>query len=156
MLQKRNADFAEEVWRASARLDSMSPPRIGDDIINRLFPRTVNAAEDEGAGTMLRKGVIAAVKTVLGGIGDDAGQGDLANIDPTFAPQVHALKRPSYHVEARGELVPIAELIRTPELLDDARKFMRRKSIETAEEADRLDQLYDAVIAKRDAPGLGL
>ena len=146
MLQKRNADFAEEVWRTSARLDSLSPTRIADDMIGRLFPVTLSAAEDEGAATMLRKGVVAAVKDVLASPSSHVAQADFASISPAFAPTVRTLKRPSYFVEGRGEYVSIAELIREPALLNDARGFMRRKGDECLAEADRLDQLYREVV----------
>lgn len=146
MLQKRRAEFSEEVWRASARLDCQSPTRIADDMIGRLFPVTVQAAEDEGATTMFRKGVVDAVKRVLSAPTTDAAQTDFAAIDPAFAAEVRALQRRSYFVEARDEYVSLAELIREPILLDDARRFMRRKGEETIAEADRLDQLYRAVM----------
>lgn len=146
MLQKRNADFAEEVWRTSARLGSMSPPRIADDIIGRLFPATLSAAEDEGAATMLRKGVIAAVKDVLASPGSHVAQVDFASINAAFAPTVRTLKRPSYFVESRGEYVSVADLIEEPALLNDARSFLRRKGDECLAEADRLDQLYREVL----------
>jgi hypothetical protein len=145
MLQKRNADFAESVWRTSARLDTLSATRIADDMLGRSFPATLSAAEDEGASTMLRKGVIAAVKDVLASPVSSVAQADFASISSAFAPTVRTLKRPSYFVEARGEYVSVADLIREPVLLNDARGFMRRKGDECLAEADRLDQLYREV-----------
>ena len=50
-------------------------------------------------------------------------------------------------MESAEEYVAIPALIAEPELLDDARRFMRRKGKECLDEADRLDALYVAVTA---------
>jgi hypothetical protein len=58
---------------------------------------------------------------------------------------VKDLRSKSYFAESAAEYVAIPDLIAEPELLDDARRFMRRKGIECLAEADRLDALYAAV-----------
>ena len=62
-----------------------------------------------------------------------------------FAPLVKDLRSKSYFVESAAEYVAIPHLIAEPELLDDARRFMRRKGKECLDEADRLDALFAAV-----------
>lgn len=143
MLKKRSSDFAEQVWVAASRV-GLSPPRITDNILGDLFPETCEAAENEGALKLLRDGCIASVKRVLATAPDDR-QADFGGIDPQFREAVKKLSRPSYHVESLGEEVPVARLIAEPALLDDARKFMRRKGMECLEEARRLDKLFVAV-----------
>ena len=43
----------------------------------------------------------------------------------------------------------VPDLIAEPDLLDDARRFMRRKGLECLAEANRLDALYTAVTGNR-------
>jgi hypothetical protein len=97
---------------------------------------------------MLRNGVIKAVTRVLRSSSRlEPDQTDLASIDPTFRPIVETLGSGTYYVEALEEQVPVGKLISDPGLLDDARKFMRRKGLECLAEAERLDALYEAVTA---------
>jgi hypothetical protein len=146
MLETHYRDFTVCVWNVARRI-GLKPPAVADEVITDLFPNTRREAVDEGADKMLRNGVIAAVKRVLKQ--DDSGseQLDLSNVDESFRPIVAKLGSHSYHVEALEERVPIATLIANPDLLDDARKFMRRKGEECLAEAERLDQLYNAVMA---------
>jgi hypothetical protein len=151
MLKRRGADLNEYVWEAASRL-GMSAPRITNDVIERLFPETCAAASDEGAFSMFRQGVLSAITTILRKSAPaNSSQIDLSEISEEFRSIVADLKSRAYFVEALGEQVAIETLIEQPELLDDARKFMRRKSVECAEEAKRLDKLYAAVIAQEAA-----
>ena len=145
MLNKRLSNFAELVWGAASRL-GRDGSRVTDDIIKRAFPKTVEEAEIEGADKMLRTGVLKEVKRILSH-GDDDGQFDFADIDPAFVNIVSRLKKRAYFVEALEQYVPIADLIKDPALLDDARRLMRRKGEECLAEAQVLDELYVAVSA---------
>jgi len=58
---------------------------------------------------------------------------------------VKDLRSKSYFVESAEEYVAVPDLIVEPDLLDDARRFMRRKGVECLTEADRLDALFAAV-----------
>lgn len=146
MLKTRAPNFAEQVWIA-ASVVGRSPPKIVDHILDKFFPVTVSAAEDEGALPMLRKGCIVEAKRVLRSAASDDAQHDFDRIDPAFQPLVQKLRRPSYHVESLDEEVVVAELISNPAHLNEARRFMRRKGEECIAEAERLDELYDAVTA---------
>lgn len=144
MLKSRTPDFAEQVWIA-ASVVGRTAPKIVDHILAELFPVTCRAAEDEGALPMLRKGCIVEAKRVLRSAPPDEAQGDFEDIDEAFKPLVRVLHRPAYHVESLGEEVTVARLIAEPVLLDDARRFMRRKGEECIAEAERLDELFQAV-----------
>jgi hypothetical protein len=72
-------------------------------------------------------------------------QTDFADRCDAFAPLVSDLRSKSYFVESAEEYVAVPNLIEDPELLNDARRFMRRKGRECLAEADRLDALYLAV-----------
>ena len=145
MLETHYRDFTVCVWNVARRI-GMKPPRIADEVIGYLFPSTKRESIVEGADKMLRNGVIAAVRRVLTQEDSGPDQMDLSEVDDSFRPIVAKLGRRSYHVEALEELVPITTLIANPDLLDDARKFMRRKGQECIAEADRLDELYEAVM----------
>jgi hypothetical protein len=149
MLNSQSAAFAERVWDIAARIGH-SAPKITDDIMEAAFPRTCAQARQEGALKMLRTGVVAEVKRILRSGEDSAEQSDFADVSQTFAPLVRDLRSKSYFVERAQEYVPVHALIAEPELLDDARRFMRRKGIECLAEADRLDLLYQAVLARGD------
>lgn len=149
MIDRRVSDFVSLVWSAAIRV-GLSAPRITDHILKALFPRTAAAAEDEGAYSMLRNGVKSAVSDVIRKskpATDD--QIDFAELSADFADLVRPLGSKTYFVEQLGEQVPVGELIDNPSLLDDARKFMRRKGIECLEEAARLDALYLAVVERQ-------
>jgi len=139
------ASFAEAVWVAAAHLGK-NAPKIADEIIRAIFPRTVIEAEKEGADRMLRRGVIEAIKKILG-MAEDNDQSDFRDIDPSFASIVRRLHKAAYFVEAGvDEYVPVGQLIQNPEWLDSARKLMRRKGEECLAEAKVLDELYEAVM----------
>lgn len=146
MLKTRAPDFAEQVWVA-ASIVGRSPPKIVDHILGNLFPVTSRAAEDEGALPMLRKGCIVEAKRVLRAVGPDEQQHDFEQIDPAFRSLVRELRRPAYHVESVDQEVVVSELIAKPWQLNEARRFMRRKGEECIAEAERLDELYAAVMA---------
>ena len=117
--------------------------------LSAFFLETCSAASDEGAFSMFRQGVLSSITTILRkSPPTNSSQIDLAEISQEFRSIVSELKSRAYFVEAMGEQVAVETLIADPALLDDARKFMRRKSIECAEEADRLDRLYVAVTAE--------
>jgi hypothetical protein len=147
MLHDQNADFATRVWTI-VRRTGRSAPLIANEIIGEYFPETLSAAEKEGADKMLRMGVIAAIKKIIRDKdqGADA-QTDFMRIDQSFLPFVEQLGKEAYYVEALEAYASVGELIDQPDMLDDARKFMRRKGDECHAEADKLDALYEAVMA---------
>lgn len=147
MPDRPTPDFAAHVWQSAARL-GRSAPRIVDDILCEVFPETTMAAESEGAARILRTGCISEVKRVLRTPPLDDAQARFDQIDASFRPFVAPLQRPSYFVPERDEEVPVAELIAAPDELEAARRFMRRKGMECLAEADRLDLLYEAVVAQ--------
>ncbi|MCC5976323.1 MAG: hypothetical protein JJT81_20065 [Rubellimicrobium sp.] len=147
MPDRPTPDFAAHVWQSAARL-GRSAPRIVDDILRAVFPETTMAAESEGAARILRTGCISEVKRVLRTPPLDDAQAGFDQIDASFRPFVAPLQRPSYFVPERDEEVPVTELIAAPDELDAARRFMRRKGMECLAEADRLDLLYEAVVAQ--------
>ncbi len=144
MLHKRAFDLTEKVWIAAAKV-GRNAARIADDIIGEVFPRTMAEAEIEGADRIVRVGLIFAVKRILRNTAPTDGQRDFSEIAPQFRSHVAELKSAAYFVEKIGEHVSVGRLIAEPSLLDDARKFMRRKSEECRDEAERLDALYRAV-----------
>ena len=144
MLDSQSAAFAERVWEIAARLGN-NAPRVADDIMGTAFPLTCSQARAEGALRMLRTGIISEVKRILRNHDEGLGQTDFAEICEGFAPLIKELRSKSYFVESAEEYVGIPDLIADPELLDDARRFMRRKGKECLDEADRLDALYAAV-----------
>jgi hypothetical protein len=146
MLDSQSTAFAERVWEVASQLGN-NAPKIADDMMGTAFPLTCRQARQEGALRMLRTGIITEVKRILRNQDDAMGQGDFAEITETFAPLVRALRSKTYFVESAQEYVGIPELIAEPDLLDDARRFMRRKGKECLDEADRLDALYVAVTA---------
>ena len=152
MLNSQSAAFAASVWEIASRLGN-NAPRIADDIMEEAFPLTCSQARQEGALRMLRTGIITEVKRILRNQEDGLGQGDFCEVSETFAPLVRALRSKTYFVESAQEYVGIPDLIAEPDLLDDARRFMRRKGIECLAEADRLDALFAAVTARDRADG---
>jgi hypothetical protein len=152
MLNSQSAAFAASVWEIASRLGN-NAPRIADDIMEDAFPLTCSQARQEGALKMLRTGIITEVKRILRNQDDGLGQGDFCEVTETFAPLVRALRSKTYFVESAQEYVGIPDLIAEPDMLDDARRFMRRKGIECLAEADRLDALFAAVTAHDCADG---
>ena len=146
MLDSQSAAFAERVWDYASRLGN-NAPKIADDMMETAFPLTCTQARQEGALRMLRTGIISEVKRILRNRDDGLGQSDFAEVCEAFAPLVKQLRSKSYFVESAEEYVGIPALIAEPELLDDARRFMRRKGVECLSEADRLDALFMAVTA---------
>lgn len=147
MLKSHVHHFNDAVWAASARLETMNVPKVTDDIISRLFPETVSAASHEGASSIFRNGVLVQVRKVLSAKVEDEGQMSMFDIDQQFRPFAEKLKRGSYFVESLDEFVPLPRLIRELTLLDDARRYLRRKGEETLAEASVLDQLYKVASA---------
>lgn len=145
MLKKRAPEFHELVWQTASRVGN-SAPRVTNEILDLAFPATAMCARDEGAETMLRRGVVEAVKRVLRSVGgEEPEQHDFSEIDPLYWDHVSILKSARYFVEEDGEYVSLPRLIKEPEKLDDARRFMRKKGRECIAEADALDELYFAV-----------
>ncbi|PKP85699.1 MAG: hypothetical protein CVT80_01010 [Alphaproteobacteria bacterium HGW-Alphaproteobacteria-2] len=144
MLDSRSAAFAERVWEVASQLGN-NAPKIADDMMEDAFPLTCSQARREGALRMLRTGIITEVKRILRNQDDAPRQADFADVCEAFAPLVKDLRSKSYFVESAEEYVAIPDLIAEPDLLDDARRFMRRKGKECLAEADRLDALFAAV-----------
>ena len=144
MLDSQSTAFAERVWEIAAQLGN-NAPKIADDMMGTAFPLTCTQARQEVALRMLRTGIISEVKRILRNREDGLGQVDFAEVCAAFAPLVKDLRSKSYFVESAEEYVAVPDLIVEPVLLDDARRFMRRKGIECLTEADRLDALFAAV-----------
>lgn len=144
MLTDKMRPFVDAVNIAIGK-HGKSAPKIADEVIGVAFPETADAAEREGALSMLRNGVIAKVSRMLTKEDED-GQIDFGNIAPGFLPIVKRLHGHSHYVPSIGEYIHVGALIAEPELLDEARRFKRQKGIETIAEADVLDELYFAVI----------
>jgi hypothetical protein len=144
MLNSQTNVLNDAVWAAVAKLDTMNTAKIVDHIIEEAAPGTVAAARHEGFFPMLRSGVMAHVRKILGTKIDEDGAPSLFDIHPDLAPYASALKRGAYYVESLDEFVSLAALIENVRLLDDARKYMRRKGEETLAEANALDKLYYA------------
>ena len=132
MLDSQSAAFAERVWDVASQLGN-NAPKIADDIMEAAFPLTCSQARAEGAMRILRNRR------------DLERQSDFADRCDAFAPLVSDLRSKSYFVESAEEYVAVPDLIAEPDLLDDARRFMRRKGLECLAEANRLDALYTAV-----------
>lgn len=145
MLTDKLRPFHDAVAVAIAK-HGRNAPAIADEVIGKVFPSTILAAEEEGADAMLRNGVIAKVKRMLS-TGGETGQLDFGTIAPDFLPIIKQLHRHSHFVPSASEYVHVSDLIAEPALLDEARKFKRQKGEETIAEADILDQLYRAVMA---------
>ena len=111
----------------------------------RAEAETCSQARAEGAMRMLRTGIISETKRILRNRRDLERQTDFADRCDAFAPLVSDLRSKSYFVESAEEYVAVPDLIAEPDLLDDARRFMRRKGLECLAEANRLDALYTAV-----------
>ncbi len=148
MLNKLLADFHALVYEASMQVGS-NAPAIADAVIKIAFPKTCSSAEQEGAGEIFRNGVISAVKKLIRRGSPDVTQYDFAEANEQFAV-ISELKSVAYFVPQIAEYVSIPRLVSNPEHLDDARRFMRQKGEECIAEANRLDRLYEAVMAARE------
>ena len=146
MFDSQSAAFAEHVWDSASRLGN-SAPKIADEMMEAAFPLTCKQARQEGALRMLRTGIISEVKRILRHRDDGLTQADFKEVYSAFAPLVKDLRSKSYFVESAEEYVGVPDLIEDPELLDEARRFMRRKGLECLTEADRLDALFMAITA---------
>jgi hypothetical protein len=146
MLDDRKAEFISLVWN-TVRRTGRNAPAIADELIGKAFPKTYAASEEEGADKMLRTGVIVEVRRIVREKDSDDDQIDMSEIEETFRPYAKALAKGAYYVEQMGLYLTVQELISNPDYLDDARKHMRRKGEETLAEADKLDALYEAVMA---------
>lgn len=145
MLTDKLRPFYDAVNIAAAK-HGKNAPAIADEIIGKVFPSTIAAAEEEGADKMLREGIIAKVKLLISK-GADPEQLHFDGIAPDLLPIVKQLHRHSHFVPSASEYVHVSQLIAEPELLDEARKFKRQKGEETVAEAEILDRLYSAVMA---------
>lgn len=139
--------FYEKIDEARQRVGDV-PARIADEVIEKAFPSTFFNAELEGCDRMLRLGVIEAVKDYIRKPPACERQRHMDEISPDFGKIAERLKSDSYWVpglNGTGEQVQIKDLVAKPVLLDAARKFMRQKGQECFEEAQVLDELYEAV-----------
>ncbi len=145
MLNKLLAEFQSLVHEASTRVGA-NAPAIADAVIKTAFPKTVSSAEQEGASDIFRDGVVGAIKKLIRRGPSDVTQRDFVDICEEFAA-ASELKSRAYFVPQIAEYVSIPRLVSDPELLDGARRFMRQKGEECIAEANRLDRLYEAVMA---------
>jgi len=120
-------------------------PVVTNAIIERAFPETFETAEREGCNTMLHGGVKAAVSRYIRNRPATDDQPGFEDICGAFRDYISELKSSAYTVPSRGEAVSVSALIAEPDLLDEARKYMRQKGLECMAEAKRLDDLYLAV-----------
>jgi hypothetical protein len=148
MLTEKLRMFHEAVNIAISEVGK-NASKVADRVISEAFPETANAAEREGADTMLRVGVIAKIKSVLTRT-DEAGQSDFSDIAEDFMPIVERLHSHSHYVPLPDvmEYVHVSILIENPDWLDAARKFKRQKGEETLAEATVLDELYEAITGR--------
>lgn len=143
-MTSQTAPFALQVWDIAADVGN-SAPKIADVVMEASFPLTCDQARHEGALKMLRTGIIAEVKRILRDRDDRHDQRDFGETIQQFAPLIQGLKSRSYFAPSAEEYVAVRDLIAEPDLLNDARRFMRAKGMECLAEADRLDALYAAV-----------
>jgi hypothetical protein len=147
MLNDKLQFFHQKVLEFSLEVGN-NAPRIADRIISEVFPRTNDAAEEEGADTMLRNGVIAYLTKYLKRHDEHPeAQASFADIDESFQPIVKRLQSQSHYVPNLQQHIPVAMLIANPEWLDEARAYKRQKGEETLAEAAVLDELYEAVMS---------
>jgi len=146
MLNKRTAELHELVWASAAKI-GRNAPKIADDIMRRLWPRTYAEAVIEGAEKALRSRLIAAVSRIVRALADSHEQIDFSDIDPSFLALAKELKSGAYTVPSVGEALTVADLIAAPELLEEAAAFMQQKGDECHAEARRLFALHEAVVA---------
>lgn len=148
MLHEKIATFPVMVQALIAELRTRNPATITKALISRLYPNTVQAAQDEGALKFFETGVKSGVRSEVNKLPPDDEQRHMAEIFPDLFPYISVLKRGTYFVPEVAEYVTISELIEAPEMLDSARKYLRQHGLDTLEEATRLDDLYQAVVRK--------
>lgn len=149
MLKEILREFYDLADQARAKFGD-NAPKITNDIIGAAFPETVAASETEGCDKMFRAGVKDAVSKYIRKPSADVRQRSFDDINPAFLPLVERLGSVAYYVPAEvgvGEYVGIPDLCFDASKLDAARKFMRMKGEETLAEADRLDDLFEAIFA---------
>lgn len=127
-----------------------SAPKVADAIITVAFPDTTEAAKREGCETYLRRGLINHVSRHLRKAGVSPVQVDMSEIAHGFRPIAMRLKSSAYYVPSAEEYIPIADLTRAPERLNEAAAFMRTKGTQCLAEARTLDLLYEAVAHAND------
>lgn len=149
MLKQRAADFHEVVWRLAAQIGSRNAAKVTEILLKEHFPKTTEEAGYEGAIGPFRNGVKAAVTSVFKKVPGPSEQFDFGDLYEEFWTEIEPLRSRSYYVEEIGDYVSVPLLIENPEMLDDARKHMRRKGKEVLDEADRIDALFKAVMRKR-------
>lgn len=145
MLNDKLRLFYDRMNEAVA-VHGLNPAAVADVIIAEAFPDTLSAAAQEGADTMLRKGVIDFLSSHFKRAPKHHPQQTAFEFPDHVKPIVAKLKGEAHYVESLGQLVPNAMLVSNPAWLDDARKYKRRKGNETLAEADVLDELYEAVL----------
>ncbi|HWE19666.1 MAG TPA: hypothetical protein VG758_21195 [Hyphomicrobiaceae bacterium] len=138
------------VWVKETALEvGRSAPLIVERMLIDLCPKTWEWSRKEGVDASVRSGLVKTVKDYLKDKSDRNAQLDFAEISEQFgAHVVEILKRfssLSHFVPSAGEYVPLRELMNDQAQLDEARKFKRVKGEETMEEANNLDQLYEAL-----------
>lgn len=146
MLKEVLAEFYQLADQARAKFGD-SAPKITNEIIGAAFPETFSASELEGCDRMFRDGVKNHVAKYIRKPGQDERQRSFNDIAEEFMPLVEVLGSVAYFVPSQtgGEYIGIPDLCHDREALDAARKFMRMKGEETLAEADRLDQLFNAI-----------
>ncbi len=145
MLKKTLAHVYDLADQAQRKFGG-SPAKVTDDIIEKAFPQTFNAAMTEGCDRMFREGVVNFVKGYIRKPPADDRQRTFNDIDENLLPRVEPLGSVAYWVPSLtgGEFVSVPDLCHDITKLDAARKFMRLKGDETLIEADKLDALYFA------------
>lgn len=143
--------FATMIEAAIRTLKTSKPGAIAAEILPKLFPKTFATANEEGADTYLLDGFTSAVRGHIKSIPHttEEAQESFFKRFPKLFPFIQELSHGTYYTPSVDQFVSIFDLCEKPELLDSARKFMRQKSEEVGKEADRLDDLYNAVIRAR-------
>ena len=149
MLHEKIATFPVMVQALIAEFQTRNPKTIATALIQRLYPNTVQAAQDEGALKLFETGVKSGVRAEINKLPRADAQRHMAELFPHLFPYIAVLKRGTYFVPEVAEYVTISELIEAPEMLDSARKYLRQHGLDTLEEATRLDDLYSAITRKR-------
>jgi len=136
------------------------PTQIADYLLRENYPRSDLQTKMDGINPYLREGVARAIKDVIRNSTQfqDDDQFAFSDIHPNLMPIVQELHSNRYYVEELKDYVSVAKLIAYPAYLDSARKYMRKKAVETGKEADVLDKLYNKVMrmAKTNQPSLEL